>query len=205
MTCEEVRESLAEYLDELMPLERKLALENHLHDCIHCRQLIRETKTAVQWLQQAEQIRPPANLRSSVIRTLQQEKVRSTRLAPGLVQIFAAACVFVLLIAGNLLPLAGSGFQHTRGKTEDGVVNLDNFNREIYIGTAAENEPATETAEEPGESSGHGELAVAHEQKQSEDSMQKILTPRLMVNLGLSTLMIILLMLARKKRRELLP
>lgn len=203
MTCEEVRESMAEYLDELLPLERKLALEHHLQGCVGCRQLITETKTALQWLQQAEELTPPANLRSSVIRTLQQEKqIRRTRLAPGLVQIVAAAAVFVLLIAGNLLLFADNGFLRTRGNTE-GVVT---YNQEIDISSAAEDEiRSLETAGESEQSPDYGELAAVNEQRQVERTVQQRFTPRFLVNLVLSTVIIILLMISRKKRRELLP
>ncbi|HZK25797.1 MAG TPA: zf-HC2 domain-containing protein [Oscillospiraceae bacterium] len=197
MTCEEVIESMAEYLDELLPAERKNAYERHLQTCALCRKLTTETKSAVQWVQQAEKLTPPPNLRSAVLSTLKQEKqANRTHLAPGLVQIMAAAAVFVLLIAGNLLPWAADGTPEIRGY-DGSAVMFDNSSppAEQFSGAESE-EQVIKKADES---------AVVAAQRQTKRPAQPRFSPRLVVNLVLSTVIIILLMMARKKRRGLLP
>ncbi|MGI6658019.1 MAG: anti-sigma factor family protein [Dethiobacteraceae bacterium] len=200
MTCEDVKADMAEYLDGLLPVEQKAAYEKHLQSCAHCRRLAVETKNAVEWLQQAEELVPPPNLRSSVLKTLQQEKQRRRRLAPGTVQMIAAAAVFVLLIIGNLLP--GSDNYYIGTRSSGSPAAYESYGQEVDVRAAAENEDSLlKTADESAQEG----LADTGRQNQTDRLRPTIIPLRTAANLLLSTVLICLLLLARKKRRELLP
>lgn len=136
MNCEQSRQYICEYLDGLLNPETQEALEAHLAQCVQCRAEIHELKASIAWLQQAEEVQPPANLRQNVLLKLQSEaKIKQVFLPKQILQCVAAAAVFILLVAGNVLPPGG--------KNELATQN------EIFLMGARE---AFEVAENAGES-----------------------------------------------------
>ncbi|NLZ39384.1 MAG: hypothetical protein GX893_07245 [Firmicutes bacterium] len=101
MTCFECRSLISEYLDNLLSAKKKEAFEAHLEDCQACRKEVKETRAAIQWLQQADaDLEPPVSIRPAVISVLQKEKKK--HFAPGLKQFVAAAAVFIMVLVGNI-------------------------------------------------------------------------------------------------------
>ncbi|HHX74000.1 MAG TPA: hypothetical protein GX699_03765 [Firmicutes bacterium] len=105
MKCKEAKKLMGEYLDQMLEGTRKQAFEEHLAACSSCRDDMVSTQNVLAWLQTAPEATPPPGLRQKVLRKLQQEKHFSgtagrTWLPPAV----AAAVIFVLLVAGNLLP-----------------------------------------------------------------------------------------------------
>ncbi|NLM46996.1 MAG: hypothetical protein GX200_09380 [Firmicutes bacterium] len=105
MNCREVKKLMSEYLDQMLEEQKKQALEEHLSVCSNCRDEIVSTQNVLAWLQAAPEATPPPDLRQKVLRRLQQERhpagKAGRRWFPPAV---AAAVIFVLLVAGNLLP-----------------------------------------------------------------------------------------------------
>ncbi|MBS4022468.1 MAG: zf-HC2 domain-containing protein [Dethiobacter sp.] len=104
MTCELVREVICEYIDGELDIAQLETFESHLEYCMVCRREVDELRETLTWLKQAEEISPPAGLRSSVLNRLKKDKMTKNRLrfAPGFSQAVAAAAIFVFLVAGNL-------------------------------------------------------------------------------------------------------
>jgi hypothetical protein len=104
MTCEIVRETMCEYLDDLLEDKQKQNIENHLASCESCSREAEELRQTIAWVKQAEDVTPPPRLRQAVLAELGRESRKHRRFAPGFSQAVAAAAVFVLLVAGNVLP-----------------------------------------------------------------------------------------------------
>jgi len=96
MNCEQSRQYICEYLDGLLNPETQEALEAHLAQCVQCRAEIHELKASIAWLQQAEEVQPPANLRQNVLLKLQSEaKIKQVFLPKQILQFVAAAAVIL--------------------------------------------------------------------------------------------------------------
>lgn len=103
MNCKGSGEIIGEYLDGELDGRRTELMESHLRDCNRCRSEVKELRSALAWLKQAEDAAPPPDLRSRVLARLKQEKsVPARRFVPRVPKVVAAAAVFVMLVAGNL-------------------------------------------------------------------------------------------------------
>ncbi|EEG76729.1 anti-sigma factor family protein [Dethiobacter alkaliphilus] len=105
MTCDAVRESMCEYLDGLLDEDEKQAFKAHLDQCGDCREEAEQLRTTMDWMKQAEEVTPPAGLRQNVLAELSGEQKRRSRQSSGVFQFVAAAAVFIMLVAANVLPL----------------------------------------------------------------------------------------------------
>jgi hypothetical protein len=59
MVCNEVRERLSEYLDDVLPIEKKTRVDEHLSACAECRRELASLKTVVRELHTLHQVAPP--------------------------------------------------------------------------------------------------------------------------------------------------
>ena len=129
-----------------------------------------------------------------MLKTLQQEKQRRRRLAPGTVQMIAAAIVFVLLIIGNLLP--GSDNYYIGTRSSGSPATYESYGQEVDVRAAAGMEDSLlKTADESAQEG----LADTGRQNQTDRLRPTIIPLRTAANLLLSTVHICLLLLARKK------
>jgi hypothetical protein len=62
MNCGEVEVLLADYLDDTLSLEERLALLQHASECISCRALLEDASAGLAFLRRAEDVVPPAEL-----------------------------------------------------------------------------------------------------------------------------------------------
>jgi len=62
MNCAEIEILLADYLDDTLSPEQRIALENHTSTCVSCRALLEDASAAVKILRQAEDVIPPPEL-----------------------------------------------------------------------------------------------------------------------------------------------
>lgn len=62
MNCAEVEVLLADYLDDTLSAEQRIALESHTSTCVSCRALLEDASAAVNILRQAEDVTPPPEL-----------------------------------------------------------------------------------------------------------------------------------------------
>lgn len=103
MICNETQQLLCEYLDDLLSGEVKKDFESHLAHCPECAEEVHQHKEMLAWVKQAECVEPPSGLRRSVLDRLEKEiHVKRFPFAPGFAQVVAAAAVFLIMVAGNL-------------------------------------------------------------------------------------------------------
>jgi len=62
MNCGELEVLLADYLDETLSNEERVALEQHASGCVSCRALLDDSAAAVNFLRRVEDIVPPPEL-----------------------------------------------------------------------------------------------------------------------------------------------
>ena len=62
MNCAEIEILLADYLDDTLSPEQRIALENHASTCVSCRALLEDASAAVKVLRQAGDVIPPPEL-----------------------------------------------------------------------------------------------------------------------------------------------
>ena len=62
MNCGEIEIILADYLDDTLSPEERVALEQHASTCTSCRALLEDASAAVSFLKGADEVLPPAEL-----------------------------------------------------------------------------------------------------------------------------------------------
>lgn len=206
MTCEIVRETMCEYLDELLEENQKQNVEKHLASCEPCSREAEELRQTIAWVKQAEDVTPPPRLRQAVLAELGRESRKRRRFAPGFSQAVAAAAVFVLLVVGNILPSQPARTSYDAAPMgileTDSLAPMDESDVEMGILTEGEN--------------ADGGVIRALEKEEAEDrgilqngtNRPRIALPgdvRLLLNLTLIPLFFLLIFLTVKTRRESTP
>ena len=70
MECERIEELLSEYIDDLLDLQTKNYVEDHLQGCEECSKTLEELKTIVQELGQMETVPAPVDFTTNVHKSL---------------------------------------------------------------------------------------------------------------------------------------
>ncbi|MCR3922496.1 MAG: zf-HC2 domain-containing protein [Firmicutes bacterium] len=227
MICEECKKKMSEYVDGLLNDVDLQEYEGHLHICSHCRHEVEITRAAVLWLQQAEDVTPPPTLRASVLTALQTEKkIRRSRFFPGFTHAVAAAAVFILLVAGNLLPLS---YQARYGRqmvgSSNDAITFESKTDSPTLDNSEGLKPPSENVQPRGDLGSNGREDITVDSKQQSETVSEELdgvakdpvkpklpaflhlfgTQRILLNLILLPIFIFLTRVAVLKRREVLP
>jgi hypothetical protein len=206
MTCESVRDAMGEYLDGILCDTKQKEVESHLLACPDCRQEVQEVRETLGLLKQAGEVTPPKTLRPSVLAVLKREKTQQKRrFAPWIPQAMAAAVIFLLLVAGNVLPTQDRAPWDMRSlSTESGDwVEVDNFNDPPS--EPGEAQPDIRTTDDS------VNILTTDGMEQEAGGMKNGLEEgtrspwRLWFNILLLPLFIILSLLALKKRKGVMP
>lgn len=117
MSCEETRESLSLYIDDVLTLPARVAVDEHLNKCPVCRAHVVELRSLVRGLSNLSRVAPPSNLSDSITAALTIEAAAQRhnrqpsfavrlaqwlepRLMPYTVGSFASVILFVAMFAG---------------------------------------------------------------------------------------------------------
>lgn len=105
MNCRQARRLLPEYLENSLTGPESSALRDHLAACPNCGSEERQLRAALSFIRLANPPGVPRSLRESVLRQIEREGTTRGRFnrAMKYSSFAAAAAVFVLLLAGNLL------------------------------------------------------------------------------------------------------
>lgn len=105
MTCRQVRRLLPDYLENSLTGLESSAFRDHLAACSDCCRKEKELREALDFLRLATPPPSPLFLRESVLRQIERERAAACKLRFALKYspAAAAAAVFILLLAGNVL------------------------------------------------------------------------------------------------------
>jgi len=100
MECRKARETWTAYLDGIMALEEKRAVDAHLQGCFACRQDLGAMRRVVELGRDVPEQEPPADLPDRVMAAVGREpRLRNKpRLAPVMKWVVSAAAVVLLMI-----------------------------------------------------------------------------------------------------------
>jgi predicted anti-sigma-YlaC factor YlaD len=139
VSCEAVRDQLAEHLLGTLGPEEDLAVRVHLRGCGDCRRELTELEEGLStFARAAHQATPPAQLRERVLTVLGEERadqpVRARRFTPALV---LQAAVVVLLAGalawGSVATIHGVHLSSQAGRYKDFLAALGG--RDVRVGT----------------------------------------------------------------------
>lgn len=105
MNCpDNVIDLMHEYLDEEMEREKEIVLREHLQSCKDCETIFNELKKTIAFVKSTSNIKAPVNFTENVMARLPKEKKkigmkRWLKTHP----LFAAASLFIILMAGSML------------------------------------------------------------------------------------------------------
>src|ERR1043166_7484696 len=102
MTCEDVREHLADHVLGSLPEDMDGQVRSHLRGCMSCRLELRALEEGVgTFARRGPQEAPPPSLRERVLATLEEERretpERLRRKGPGLRRVAAVAAAVIVL------------------------------------------------------------------------------------------------------------
>lgn len=127
MNCKQARRLMQENLENSLSNPELSALRDHLDACPACCREDEELRAALNFIRRAHPPALPRSLRQCVLQSIRSEKKagRIRGFAPEHHPAVAAAAVFILLLAGNLLlsvlpasaPVAGAPGQETQMRT----------------------------------------------------------------------------------------
>lgn len=207
MICEQVKDRTGGYLDGVMDDISQKAFEAHLIECSDCKSYVEETNHAIAWVKQASDVQPPQNLRQSVLKILhvEQKAKRHRRFKPGFMQAVAAAAVFLLLITGNVLPhkLTAKNFAATQRET----ILMEAGEQDDLVNPAAP--PQDSVVEEPNRITSAESKTTEDKQNETAallpEGTKEAVPYRLLLNIIGIPILIALILIGMKKRREALP
>ena len=121
MNCRKVKENLAFFLENELPEEQRIRMEDHLKNCLHCSRLLEEFSQLWQGVRQPERIGPSPYFWTRLEqRIVEYEEARKPvfRWIEGLVRLarpaVAAAAALVCILLGYSL---GNFPQQVNGQT----------------------------------------------------------------------------------------
>jgi hypothetical protein len=106
MTCRQARRLLGEYLENLLAEQESAVLRSHLAACPDCSREAVELQSALNFVRQAPPPALPQDLRQNVLLQIESDKAAKRKqwlVSRNMPAMAAAAAVFILLLAGNLL------------------------------------------------------------------------------------------------------
>jgi anti-sigma factor RsiW len=113
MKCRQARRLLPQYLENSLTSRDSSAMRDHLASCPNCSSEERQLRAALDFVRLVKSPSVPHSLRKSVLRQIENEGMAQNR--PWLTMEYsssaAAAAVFVLLLAGNVLLSAWSALR----------------------------------------------------------------------------------------------
>lgn len=200
MKCREVKKLLSEYLDQMLEGTKKQAFEEHLAVCSNCREEIVSTQNVLALLKAAPEAAPPPKLRQKVLRQLQQKRQPAGKAGRSwFPPAVAAAVIFVLLVAGNLLPVFLAG--------ETGVLRLGDYDGATdSVAVHEAPAPKADAAQEIVTAVDDGASPPDMEREVLRQSKQEVRPPlhlyRVLLNVVGIPLLLLSALLAGKRRKE---
>jgi hypothetical protein len=136
MSCEETKESLSLYIDDVLTLPARVAVDEHLNKCPVCRAHVAELRALVRGLSSLSRTVPPSNLIDSINDALMIETAAlrqspqpsltirlarwlEPRLMPYTVGSFASVVLFAAMFAGlrpHFIALREAANRHTSAR-----------------------------------------------------------------------------------------
>ncbi|MBT9172620.1 MAG: Anti-sigma-W factor RsiW [Syntrophomonadaceae bacterium] len=212
MTCRQARRLFGEYLENLLTEQESTVLRNHLAACPNCSREAAKLQSALSFVRQAKPPALPQDFRQNVLRQIECDKTAARKqwsVPRNMPAMAAAAAVFIMLLAGNLLLTVLPASRLAADAPEPRAQMKTILQESVKM---QQPQPAPEPPETPpGDTTfrQQGELRLAEDAMQANDAGAKAeflqdRTPairRLLLNAFLIPLFILLLWRAVKKRR----
>src|SRR5437588_7367040 len=144
MTCDTVREHLAEYVLGSLPGDVENDVRRHLRGCMSCRRELHALEEGVStFARAAHQVDPPASLRDRVLATLEEERTdqpESGRRPGRLLRVAVAAAMVALVGALAWTGVTAAGASHRADTYEATAQHYQQFlhalgGKDVRVGT----------------------------------------------------------------------